>query len=747
MKPDDRFYEDEVRDGFLVPSAVKQAWGAALIVLDEIDRICTKHNISYFADWGTFLGAVRHGGFIPWDDDFDLCMKRDDYNRFISVAGKELPEGYELINFHTNEDHTGFLTNVCAKSRICFEPEHLAEFHGFPYLTGVDIFILDYVNRDAEEQKKRADAANYIISVADQLFDGRIPNAEKGDFLRSCEMTASSWFTIHIFDTLTGKSLRAQLYSIAEKLFAFVPEKGADMITQMMPFGIEENKAYYRLSKEAYSSSLRIPFENTSIPVPYTYGSIIETHYRDAFRMSKASAGHAYPFFEGQKESLKQVLDFDLPGFYWSETELDRAVPQTEGTYKEVVYEYLNTLLKMTEQLTDGAYKDENVLSQLQQMAVDLGTLMEEIKGEDYDLVHLLEVYCEGLYELSTITDERSAVARSQKLYAVLSDLKSSVDGRREVIFLPRSARLWDAMKGLWQQALADPQTDVYVVPIPYYYKKYDGQLRDRVYVPKDYPAELDCQDYEKFNLMLHHPDEIIICDQYDEYNPITSVNPYFYSSNLQNMTEKLTFVFPYRINDFDRADQCEWANMKYYVRMPGIIRADRVIVPTEAQKDAFIADLCEFAGESTRQVWENKFEVANLWTEEEPDTEPEKYIAYQISFSSLVQYKDEAIAKIDRTLEIFENVLTQSQSAKMLWCGQNTVHEELPKVDADLFAKYMDRVKAFEEKHPGCFTVVGNADISVIVKKCKAFYGDGGVLLHAFNVAGKPVMLQNMKM
>ena len=79
------FFEDEVRDGFYIPTAVKQAWNAGLDILEEIDRICRKHGIEYFAAWGTLIAAIRHGGFIPWDDDMDICMKRQDYEKFKKI--------------------------------------------------------------------------------------------------------------------------------------------------------------------------------------------------------------------------------------------------------------------------------------------------------------------------------------------------------------------------------------------------------------------------------------------------------------------------------------------------------------------------------------------------------------------------------------------------------------------------------------------------------------------------------------
>ena len=97
------FFEDEVRDGFFVCSMMKHYWAAQITVLFEIDRICCKHEIPWFLDGGSLLGAVRHKGFIPWDDDVDISMKRHDLERFLTVAQKELPEGYQGANILTDE--------------------------------------------------------------------------------------------------------------------------------------------------------------------------------------------------------------------------------------------------------------------------------------------------------------------------------------------------------------------------------------------------------------------------------------------------------------------------------------------------------------------------------------------------------------------------------------------------------------------------------------------------------------------
>ena len=75
-------HNDEIRDGFLVMADRKKCWNMQLEIWQEIDRICRKHNIKYYAIYGTLLGAVRHKGFIPWDDDMDLCILRPESNIF-----------------------------------------------------------------------------------------------------------------------------------------------------------------------------------------------------------------------------------------------------------------------------------------------------------------------------------------------------------------------------------------------------------------------------------------------------------------------------------------------------------------------------------------------------------------------------------------------------------------------------------------------------------------------------------------
>ena len=78
--------EDEVIDGYQVSSKMKEIWQVELDLLGKFINVCDKYNIKYFIISGSLIGAIRHNGFIPWDDDIDLGMMREDYIKLLKIA-------------------------------------------------------------------------------------------------------------------------------------------------------------------------------------------------------------------------------------------------------------------------------------------------------------------------------------------------------------------------------------------------------------------------------------------------------------------------------------------------------------------------------------------------------------------------------------------------------------------------------------------------------------------------------------
>lgn len=120
---------------------------ANLTILKEIDRICRKYRLKYVLDSGTLIGAVRHQGFIPWDDDADVAMTRANFEAFLKVARRELPKGLELVmpgQYHGGKGFYDFTPRIIYQnSRIRQEDEEMAYYDGKVNHLWVDIFVLD----------------------------------------------------------------------------------------------------------------------------------------------------------------------------------------------------------------------------------------------------------------------------------------------------------------------------------------------------------------------------------------------------------------------------------------------------------------------------------------------------------------------------------------------------------------------------------------------------------------------------
>ena len=123
---------------------LKEVQTLELEILDEIVNICNKYNINYFFIAGTLIGAVRHKRFIPWDDDLDIAMFRNDYDRFIEVAQKELSDRF-IIDSHDTTNYYRLAAKVRIKNTIYMQ-EDLKNYQGEQGIW-VDILPLDNVKK------------------------------------------------------------------------------------------------------------------------------------------------------------------------------------------------------------------------------------------------------------------------------------------------------------------------------------------------------------------------------------------------------------------------------------------------------------------------------------------------------------------------------------------------------------------------------------------------------------------------
>lgn len=114
---------------------------ADLAIVKEVINICDRNSLMYYMLGGTMLGAIRHKGFIPWDDDIDLGMPRKDYEKFLEIAPKELSERMRIVNYKTDSDYHYYITRIQDIETKVIEVRY--EKEGKFTHVSIDIFPLD----------------------------------------------------------------------------------------------------------------------------------------------------------------------------------------------------------------------------------------------------------------------------------------------------------------------------------------------------------------------------------------------------------------------------------------------------------------------------------------------------------------------------------------------------------------------------------------------------------------------------
>ena len=753
MKFCKEFFEDEVRDGFFVPAEIKQAWAAELEVLSEIDKICKKHNIQYFADWGTLLATVRHEGFIPWDDDLDIVMKRDDYNRFMELAQTELPEGYSAYNFRNHDDFWLFLGRVVGKQRICFEQEHLDRFHQFPYIAGVDIFVLDYVSRDEVAEKERDTLAVHTIAIADMIGEGRLDGLMREHELQKLEMECD----VKISRGLSDVELKRSLYGVVELIFSRFTDEESDQLSQLFPHGLRNSN--FRFPKECYKAAIELPYENTRIPVPIQYCKMLKERYGDYMKLVRNAGGHDYPFFESQKRQLQAVLDFNMPAYKFSHDQLNCEKDKTG--YKNLLRDAFEELYKITNDLEfqfDERRDIGETLSQMQQLVIDMGSLIENIKGEGTESVSRLEQLCEAIYQMSigaSGIDVKAYIDESKKSF------EREILCKKEAVFVVHKPEEWKYAQWYFERVKDIEKMAVYIIAVPYYYKKYDGTCYDAKYEQEKIKQVIrsingtdeNVVDYRQFDIALHHPDIIVIQNPCDEWNNTITLTKDYYSSTLQKLTDKLVYIQSFNVEEFTEESYREWHNMKYYCTMPGVVRADEVYVQSENMRKLYIEKLSDFAGEATRDNWESKVYNMEFYMKDNSQRDNliqtigeelscRKKIAFYVQIGSIIEYGDQMIKKLESVIEVF---VGKKNIVEIVWVCDKVHEMYLHNYNKKLAAAYMRIKERILRENIGECIYREENDVAKIVRMCDAYYGSEGSIGLEFILAKKPGMIMNV--
>ena len=761
------YFEDEVRDGFFVTGIMKKCWAAQLEVLSDISRVCKRYGIRWYADCGTLLGAVRHGGFIPWDDDLDICMFRDDYYKFLSVASRELtniwPE-YRILNYH-DEEYWEPMSRIVNSDNVSFSSDRIEKFHGYPFCAGIDIFPLDFVCRDEGEEKARKELFKAIFELADSDYAETIDKSMLEELAKSVGKKYDD-----------SKSAKLQLYEWGEIVSSLYRREEADNVC-LMHFWYKNNDHIYPM--ELFEKTIEIPFETTYIQAPVGYDTVLKIEYGDYMKLVKSSGLHDYPHYDSQIEKVEEWLGESSP-FHKSINRDSyknickhnvgenprKAVRDNSKETIKLLYEAHEELVKL---LNNSCINDAiELLSQCQEVAIQIGSYIEEYQGEGFITVKYLEDYCESVYQLSQVAMEEDnkdlVMDKIDIINRQLDDINDSIEKdisvRKEVVIIPFKADYWYVFDGIWKKHKDDPSVNVHVIPIPYYYKSALGEVTIKSYETDDYPDYICPESYNDYNFEMMCPDKIYIQYPYDNDNFITTIDPVFYAKNLKKYTNELVYIPYFKTDEIGQGEERAYKVMDNYVLTPAVLYSDKVMVQTDNIKELYIKKLSEFFGDETRTVWIDKlsetaeklYERSKLLDKKDIDMPKEwkeillkangeikKIIVYNISISGVFEHKNKMIDKIKSVMEVFAE---NSENIAVIWHHDPLIEATIPVTDPKLYDMFANLVYEFKSAGFGIYD--DSENVERLLSLADAYYGDTDKLVQLFRNRNLPIMIQN---
>ena len=617
----DIYFEDEVRDGFYVSAVAKHVWAAQMRLVEKFAQICKDHDLKWFADCGTVLGAIRHKGFIPWDDDVDLVMPREDYMKFVSLPKEELPDNFIIKSLQTSEIWREYQAQIANTVQIPLKGDALEEYYDCPLAVYIDIFVLDYVHPDEEEEKKIKDLTYKTMLLADMVTeDGRF-NIDKRVWFEDEKLFIKKLSKICGEEINIDSTLRRHLYNIGEWLnMRALPEK--DRATQVCrkKWGIFCDANY---PKELWDESVSVDFECMKLPVPADYTRYLELAYgKDYIKPKRLKMGdHSWPYYDNQLIMMRNAGARHIK--YLPEIKEREEGDQNFKQRLRKILHLLPEVHREIDKLCNEGKKREaaDLLADCQDLAVEADRIIEEeFTPNDRNILSdalsrindLLNEYCEHLYSIyQTITEEDAGtpVIETEKeddtVKMIEGLLKPSI--KQDIVILPFRYNSWEALSPVYEAIKESGEYNVHIVPIPYYLKKTDGTLYNMKYDPDKYPQDIEISDYKQFDLKKMHPDVIIIQEPQDECNFSTSIHPDFYSSKLKDYTERLIYIPWFITDDFTPDDELSFKSMDWYACTPGVCNSDKVIVQSSNMKNNYINKLCAVTGQETKEYWEKK--------------------------------------------------------------------------------------------------------------------------------------------
>lgn len=286
---------EEVRCGYTVSARMKQVWDIQLCITRKILEVCQKHGITIWADGGTLLGAVRHKGFIPWDDDVDLFMTRENYDRLLKIAPSEFKSPFFFQCAYTERHYCRGHAQVRYDGTTALVKNDVDR--GYHCGIFVDIFVYDALPADTHEYVRRILRAERLRKLLRERIAGKLSLSDpKGSLFH---LYSLAYFAFHPF-----RSVFARFDSIYA-----ARDCKRSTVYSCPAFDVALT---FKIARKAewLSDTVWLPFEDISLPAPAGYDELLRNQYGDYMTPVKAPSMHGSVYLDPTRDYRDVIRDF-----------------------------------------------------------------------------------------------------------------------------------------------------------------------------------------------------------------------------------------------------------------------------------------------------------------------------------------------------------------------------------------------------------------------------------------------------